>query len=408
MRTGPYRAFVNKNPEFHKKNRMRINRFYSAVLRMLNSWKESGPRTPTDQAVYDMLYKHSDLSSIKREERLPANMRALHSVLTCGEHDHYCHNKSLCPECLSFWRYWVAKSMQEAHKINPRIHVIERQETILMPRGTYQDQYDDNELKLLIGRRINPVDELPTGSKWSKQGIWRFIEEDDRGEYTQDPEATTECYWDAFANTWNAIAGDDIVEDVAAYKLYENWSDEEKEDSKRFRKRQTEVWKKNIKKGVSSLLVNPLLVELQAHWNRLNKLGQDTMGAVHRIIMVPSLLNRSTIMLRLDSLFLDTRDNYNYLKNRYNEFCSQKHFEVIDWPGQPRGRQVWHPRSKVVTVCKPIHDNVMDSLKFVESRFPCSCYLYPNLLEEEFPFYMNCFAERAMTGMTGFFRDECD
>ena len=150
------------------------------------------------------------------------------------------------------------------------------------------------------------------------------------------------------------------------------------------------------------------MVELQARWNRLNKLGQNTMGAVHRIIMTPSLLNMSTIRLRLDSLFLETRENYNYLKNRYDEFGSQKQFETIDWPGPPRGRQVWHPRSKVVTVCKPIHDNVMDSLKFVESRFPCSCDLYPNLLEEEFPFYMNCFAERAMTGMNGFFRDECD
>ena len=246
MSNYPYRAFVNKNPEFHKKNRMRINRFYSAVLRLLNSWNESGPRTSTEQAVCDMLYKHSDLSSIKREDRLSANMRVLHHVLTCGEHDHYCQNKSLCPECLSFWRYGVAKSMQEAHKINPKIHVIARQETILMPRGLYLDQYDNFSWKPLIGRRINPVEELPVGSKWSNYWIWKFIEDDERTEFMKDSELTTECYWDAFANAWNAIAGDDIVEDVAAYKLYENWSDEDKEDSKRFRKRQTEAWKKNI------------------------------------------------------------------------------------------------------------------------------------------------------------------
>lgn len=388
------------------KNRKRINRFYFSVLQTLNSWYDHIPTNPTARAIYDMLYKPSELSSIDKEARLVSNIGVLNSIINCGHNGHFCKYTTYCPECLSFWRYKVAKSIQVAHQINPKIHVIARQETILMPRGVYQDQYADGEWRLLINRRINPVYELPVGSKWSNYWIWKFIEDRDPRDFVHNQSETLESYWDAFFSTWNAIAGNDIVENVSAYKQYQTWPKNVQELVKQDRREESKQLKNNIKKGISDLNVNPILVELQARWNKLNSIGKNTMGAVHRIIIAPSIWNQSTLLLRLDSLFLDTKDNYFYLQNRYEEFGKQKHFEAIDWPGSKRGLQVWHPRSKVTTVCKSISDNVIESLGFVESRFPCSCSLYPRLLQEEFPFFLNCFADRAMTGMTGFFRNE--
>lgn len=404
MSKSPYRAFVNKDPEYHKRIRRRLSSFYASVLRMLTSWQESIPQDPIQHAVYRMLYEPNDVATVDRAALLKLAINKLNAVIHCGQANHYCKSTAFCPECLSFWRYKVASAIHQARQLNPKIRLVCRQETILMPRGVYMDQYDNNHLKLLINRRINPVYELPVGTKRSPYWVWKFL--DDSSEFTRNSEATSERYWDCFNVVWNTIAGSSLVENPVTIDNYQKWSDEDKKAYRQRRQDNTTRIDTDIKKGISDSIKHPVLAELRSRMFRLNNIFKNSMGSVQRIMIAPSTLNIATTLLRIDSIFLDTMDNYKYLEGNYEELGRQKNFDAIDWPGYQGGLQVWHPRSKSVTFCKSISNNLSEILGFIESRFPCSCLGYYRLLTEEFPFYLNCFAEKHSTRITGFFREE--
>lgn len=403
MNTYRYRAIVNKNKKFNELTEEKLHRFYGTVLKRLTRWRDSGPYTMEEENVYRMLYENSDLYPVDRAGRLEQNIKKLTRAAECRER-HTCGNKNLCPVCLSFWRYGVAKVIQRAVQINPKIRLVSRQETFLMPRGVFKDRDDPEMLHLLLGKKVNPMYELPVGSKWSHYWAWKIIENDERKNYLSDPEKLSDRYEGVFSDIWKAIGGQQLMLSTFVLDNYPKWEPEYQQERQDKIIQNVALQKRNITKGVSDMLHNPLIVELLARMKRLDWLERDSMGSVQRVMMIPSMLNESTILIRLDSLFLDTLDHYRYVKGKYDEFMDIKRFIKTSWPGTLR-ETVWHPRQKVVMTCKPIPQSMLDILKIVESKFPTSCNLYPRLTTEEFPFFLNCFADKQFTKKTGFFRE---
>lgn len=409
MNTYRYRSFINLNPKFQEENEKRIHRYYSSVKAMLEDWDLAGPSNDTENTIYRFLYEISDVYEGNRAKRFDLNINRLSKVINCRER-HFCRDTSLCPVCLSHWRYGIASIIQRAVETNPKIRLVMRQETILMPRGVFHCSGNSKELCLMINNRLNPVYELPVGSKYSRYWVWKFLDDVDRQEYNSDHYFMTDRYDGVIFKTWKAIGGQDLVLSPFELDKYPLWKREYQENLHNKYLNAYKLQQENIKKGESNLLANPILVELMARMKRLDIIAKDSMGSVQRIMMIPSKLNDSTLLLRLDSLFLDTRDHYSYIKNKYeDELQDQKRFAQIAWPGWD-GKQdhVWHPRRKAVMVCKNIPSKMRDILRMVESRFSTSCNLYPNLLVEEFPFFLNCFSGKQLTKRTGFFRDVAD
>lgn len=405
MNSYRYRAFVNKNTEYQKQNEEKLHEFYDDVRGMLRLWDECGPQDKIEETLYRILYEDSGIFPVNRSHRLEDNIKKLKRASECKER-HVCGNKNLCPVCLSFWRYGVAKVLQRAVQTNPKIRLVSRQETFLMPRGMYKSQYYQGALQPMIDRRLNPVYELPVGSKYSRYWVWKFLDNDGRASYKDDPDVLSDRYEGAFFDTWRAIGGLELVLSPFEMNNYPTWEISYQDKIRNSKITVHEMHKTNIKKGISDPVYNSIIVELQARMKRLDWLFRDSMGSVQRIMMVPSLLNESTIMIRLDSLFLDTRDHYNYVKEKYDELEDHKKFQSVTWPGKRPYERVWHPRQKSVMTCKPIPPNMLDILKIVESKFSTSCNLYPRLTTEEFPFFLNCFVDKQFTKKTGFFREE--
>lgn len=399
-----YRACVNLNPKFQKQNEERLHQFYDSVRDMLIYWRDRGPYNKLEETLYRMLYENSEVYPANRRARLDKNIRALTKTIEC-RNGHACCNHRLCPVCLSFWRYGVAAVIQRAVQTNPKIRLVMRQETFLMPRGVYVDRDDPEELHLMLNRKLNPAYELPVGSKYSHYWIWKFLDDEDRKDYLADPDLTSDRYGDVFSFVWSAIGGSELLLSIDRLNDYPKWPSEEQERVRAKLERARDIHKNNIKTGKSDPLYNPLMVELMSRMKRLDVLEKDSMGSVQRVMMIPSMLNQSTLLLRLDSLFLDTREHYRYVKEKYDELADQKKFIQIQWPGTTR-EMVWHPRHKSVMVCRSIPSNMKDILKIVESRFSNSCNLYPRLKFEEFPFFLNCLADKMLTKKTGFFREE--
>ena len=361
--------------------------FYIDVYRQLEHFRDMEVTIPTWQWILKALYAPFPPNPGNREKRMQKDMNVLDAVIGC-QPNRWCRRTSYCLDCLGNWRYKNAVIIQNMHERFRDLRLLLRRETILVPRGVYYTDRKEKKLGLLIDEHINPVYDLPTGSKWHQKEITRVVEDYRLQDFRKDEYETTDQYSDILPSVWGYIGGMDVMVSPWRIDAYNKGDEDFKAMYESSAKRDHDTLHYNLLHGVSDIEHNPLMLELLVHATNITNVLRKSPGYLHRLIVVPSYLNCSTVVLRLDSLILDTWDKYRELREVDGYWTPQKHFRDVSWRGHDRNTLSY--RSKVNTTCVGIPDNIHSLLRIMEERFPFTGGWFAKFLPEEFLFYMNC------------------
>lgn len=395
-------AHPNKRKYLGQKNGYK--RFYQDVYDLLQRWKERGvSKRERGYWVYRALYEHFDPSPVNRDGRLDKNLTTLKAIISCAP-GRCCKRQSYCIDCLANWRYSKVKAIQEAHESNRALRLIFRRETLLIPRGLCYESPDSKELTFMQDNPFNPIHSMPAGTKKHKVINTMSLNPENVGMYKSNPESVSKSYLDLTSFLWKRIGGVDILFHPYEIDNYNNEKDEKKKAEK-FSKIQEahNTLNTSIRKAISAPSMHPLIPELLIHASLLTKEIRKSEGYIHRITLYPSYKNASVVVLRLDSLFLSTRDTYERLKKESDYWQSNRRYKKIELASRKNAHH--HYRSKVLTTCRSVPRNIHKLMELMEERFPFTGNRYQRFLPEEFLFYMNCMSHYRLIRCGGAFQE---
>ena len=323
------------------------------------------------------------------------------AIISCAP-GRCCKRQSYCIDCLANWRYSKVKAIQEAHESNRALRLIFRRETLLVPRGLCYESPDSKELTFMQDNPFNPIHSMPAGTKKHKVINTMSLEPENVGMYKSNPESVSAAYTNMSAFMWRRIGGLDVMFHPEEIDEYYKAEDEAKEIKRVKMMQAHNDFKARIREAISHPL-NPLIIELLVHATQLNKEIRKPEGYIHRITMFPSYKNASVVVLRLDSLFLDTRDTYERLKKESDSWQSNRRYKKVEIVSRKSAHH--HYRSKVLTTCRNVPRDIHKLMELMEERFPFTGNRYQRFLPEEFLFYMNCMSEYRLIRCGGVFQE---
>ena len=396
-------VFAHPNKEQHELSRQKTDKFYDSVLDCLHLMEDPDCHGDSDlQWIRQSLFGTCLASTVDRSYWLDKHIQMLDRVRHCT-HGSRCMSAIYCQDCLADWRYRYASRIMDWHHKDPKLRLILQQKYILVPRGVYTP-YGMKSKRLLLNRYINPVQELPVGTKWNPEVISRVVEDYRLKEFRNDVDATSDAYTDVLSDVWRLIGG---MGTITSPEFLDRFNNSDFKTQKSMIERANKAAKELSRRctnGVSDWENNPLIAELCSHARRIAKKIQDTEGYIQRIIVVPSMYNDAVIMLRLDSMFMARRDLFNKIKaeDTTGLLETQKKYTKIPWRNNPNC--VWSFLTKETTAVRKVPDDMHKLLAILEDRFPFEGNRFTKFLPEEFPFYMNCFRHYSMTRQAGAFR----
>lgn len=377
--------------------------FYQDVYDLLQRWKEYGVSVNERGCwVYRALYEPFEPSPVNRDNRLDKNLTTLKAIISCNPNQ-CCRRQSYCIDCLANWRYSKVKAIQGAHDTNKDLRLLFRRETLLVPRGLCYENPDSKELTFMQDNPFNPIHEMPAGTKRHRVLNTISLEPEKVGMYKSDPESLSFAYTDMTSFMWKRIGGVDVIFHPYEIDNYNNSTKEKKEIKREKIMEAHNRLNAAIRKAISEPSINPLIPELLIHASRLTKEIRKPEGYTHRITMYPSYKNASVIVLRLDSLFLDTRDTYERLKEESEYWQSNRRYKRIEMTSLKSAHHYYC--SRTLTTCRNIPKNIHKLMELLEKRFPFIGNLYQRFLPEEFLFYMNCMSQYRLIRCGGVFQE---
>lgn len=395
-------VFSNHSVDLYNYHKGTAVNFYIDVYRQLEHFRDMEVTIPAWQWILKALYEPFPPNPVDREGRLKKNMSVLDTVINC-QPNRWCRRTAYCLDCLGNWRYKNALVIKHMHEKFRDLRLLLRRETILVPRGVYYTDRENKHLGLLIDEKINPIYDLPAGNKWHKDVQTRVVEDYRRDKFRKDKTETTDQYLDVVSDVWKYIGGLDVMEYPWRIDAYNTGDESLRLQYEEGVKKAHDGLHYNLLHGVSDIEHNPLILELLVHATNITKTIRKSPGYLHRVIVAPSKLNLSVVMLRLDSLILDTSDKYKELREYDIYWTPQKHFDSIPWRG--RTASSMSIRRKVNTSCITIPGNIYTLLRIMEDKFPFTGSWFAKFLPEEFLFYMNCLSNYRTVRSGGVFNN---
>lgn len=385
----PIGIYAHPNKRYHDALLKKVCTFYDEVINILSYMGHE--QVDRECAwIRKALFTANPVCLTDRSDWRLKHIKQLNAVMQCKP-GWNCRHLIYCPDCLANWRYTHAATIREMKKQSSDLRLILRRDSFLVPRGVYVS-YDGYKKGLLINTSINPVYELPRNENWRTGTRARVYESERLKEFWSDIDSTSDAYSDLLPRTWKLIGGFNTVENPLQLDYFNSLSPEAGIGIHQQFFNQNALIQSNIQKGVSDMANNPLIAELLARATMITKkFRNNSKGYIHRVIVVPSNVNSSVIMVRLDSLFLAPRRIYDRLKKEDSMWKTDKHYRKI--PFWEKAKSVWSVCNKITTNCRVIPDDIHEILGILENRFPYTGNWFTNFLPQEFPFYMNCFSQ---------------